>query len=214
MNTASLFVSIPVASFRAPFAREYFETLPCPPPSTVFGMLLSLVGEPDRLAHEGAEIALALVSRPEKSVVLRTLWRVKDRNQQPGSGNNKTPGFQELLTGVNLFVWVREGADERSSASLADRVVNALSSPVSVTRFGGLSLGESSHLVDEVRPIRSDDPKTGWALVADPRGKLSMPIWPDHVGSASTRWASYLLREEQLDGLPPQQAWTVVSRRA
>jgi len=213
-NTASLFISVPVASFRAPFAREYFESLPCPPPSTIFGMLLSLIGESDRLAYEGAEVALALVSRPEKSVVLRTLWRVKDQKQPLGAGNNKTPGFQELLTGVNLFAWVRTGKTERASPSLAERVSNALSDPVSINRFGGLSLGESSHLVDVVRPIRSDDPKSGWALVVDAQGNLSMPIWPDHVGSASTRWASYRLLKMELDGIPPEQAWTIMSRSA
>src|SRR6202044_1447868 len=42
-----VFVSAPVASFRVPQAREYWETLPCPPPATVYGMLLSAVGEPN-----------------------------------------------------------------------------------------------------------------------------------------------------------------------
>ena len=92
----ALYVSVPVASFRVPYAREFFETLPCPPPSTVYGMLLSMVGEPQRKAHEGAEIALALVSDPEYSVVLRTMWRIKT-GSPPGKGSNKRPDYQELL---------------------------------------------------------------------------------------------------------------------
>jgi CRISPR-associated protein Cas5t len=89
-NTIALFVSVSVASFRVPRAKEYFETLPCPPPSTIYGMLLSLVGETNRHAHEGAEIPIALMSQPEYSVVLRTLWRVKSRKQGLGQGENKT----------------------------------------------------------------------------------------------------------------------------
>jgi len=66
-----------------PQAREYWETLPCPPPATVYGMLLSAVGEPNRIHHEGAEVALALLSAPELSVVVRTLWRMKDQKLAP-----------------------------------------------------------------------------------------------------------------------------------
>jgi CRISPR-associated protein Cas5t len=74
MEALHLYVSVPVAGFRVAQAREYWETYPCPPPSTIYGMLLSLVGEPNRLAHQGCEIAVAVVSDPRRSVVLRTLW--------------------------------------------------------------------------------------------------------------------------------------------
>ena len=89
MHSCHLFVSVPVAGFRVAQAREYWETYPTPPPSTVYGMLLSLVGESDRLAHQGAEIGLAVVSKPEISVVLRTLWRVKKKQIVPGLGENE-----------------------------------------------------------------------------------------------------------------------------
>jgi len=86
MDLQRFYVSVPIASFRVAQAREYWETYPCPPPSTVYGMLLSLVGEQNRLAHRGAEIALAITSDPQRlvdtrapypSVVLRTLWRAR-----------------------------------------------------------------------------------------------------------------------------------------
>jgi CRISPR-associated protein Cas5t len=124
-----LFVSVPVASFRVPQAREYWETLPCPPPATVYGMLLAAVGEPNRLHHEGAEVALALLSAPELSVVVRTLWRVKDHKLAPGIGENRRPDFQELLSNVRLAVWVRTGAAEAARPSLSDRVAAALARP-------------------------------------------------------------------------------------
>ena len=210
MGTLALYVSVPVASFRVPQAREYFETLPCPPPSTVYGMLLSLVGESDRLRHVGAEVALALLSAPERSVVLRTLWRVKTRRVGPGIGENKRPDFQELLTGVRLGVWIRPGSREGAVPPLAERVGDSLVQPAGTSRYGGLSLGESTHLVDEVRPLRGGDPASGQLLVNDPSGNLALPVWPDHVGSAGTRWGQYRLEEGPIVSEPIETAWTSV----
>lgn len=213
-NTVALFVSVPVASFRVPRAREYFETLPCPPPSTVYGMLLSLVGETNRHAHEGAELAIALVSQPNYSVVLRTLWRVKSRQQGLGQGENKRPDFQELLTNVRALVWVRQGAEETAATSLAVRVHEAITQPHSVSRFGGLSLGESTHLVDELRLAREDDVIAGRALLNDEAGELSLPIWPDHVGSRKTSWRQFSLQETAIGLTPDGRSWVPIRRNA
>lgn len=210
-DSIALYISVPVASFRVPRAREYFETLPCPPPSTVYGMLLSLVGETNRLAHEGAEIAIALVSQPEYSVVLRTLWRVKSRKHGLGQGENKRPDFQELLTGIVLAVWVRPGRGE-NSPTLYERVQAAFVNPASVGRFGGLSLGESTHLVDEVRPFRRNDATSGRLLVVRRDGDLSLPVWPDHVGSVDTRWEQFRLEEAPISEVPPDSAWVKIER--
>src|SRR5437762_1324639 len=68
-------VTIPIACFRKGLAREYLETEPLPPPSTCYGFLLSLMGETKRERHIGCRIAPVLVNRPERSVVLRTVWR-------------------------------------------------------------------------------------------------------------------------------------------
>lgn len=212
MGTLALYVSVPVASFRVSQAREYFETLPCPPPSTVYGMLLSLVGEPDRLHHVGAEVALALLSTPGRSVVLRTLWRVKTRKAGPGIGGNKRPDFQELLSEVRLAVWVRSGAEEAATPRLVERLRGVLTRPASSDRFGGLSLGESTHLVDEVRPLRPGDVASGQLLVRDPQGNLALPVWPDHVGSAGTSWEQYRLVPSAIGPEPNEKAWTTMLR--
>lgn len=189
-NAVALYVSVPVACFRAPQAREYLETLAVPPPSTVYGMLLSLVGEPNRLAHIGAEVALARLGQPEpmRSKVLRMVWRIRFGNVTQGTGSNRRPDFQELLTGVELAVFVRAGREEEAPKPLAARVAQGLVDPASVSRYGGLSLGESTHLVDEVRLLRHDDLVHALLLVADPEGNLALPIWADHIGSAGTRW--------------------------
>lgn len=211
MSTQALHVSVPVACFRVAQAREYLETYSVPPPSTVYGMLLSLVGEEDRFRHEGAELALAMVSHPMRSVVLRTLWRVKNKEIGPGIGANRRPDFQELLTGVQLVVWLRNGVDEERP-SLAERVGAALESPHSVLRFGALSLGESTHLVDEVREFRESDTAVGHFLISDLAGDLALPVWPDHVGSKGTTWGQFRLEEGKLESEPPTEVWTVIRR--
>ena len=207
-----LFVSAPVASFSVPQAREYWETLPCPPPATVYGMLLSAVGEPNRLHHEGAEVALALLSAPELSVVVRTLWRVKDRKLAPGIGENRRPDFQELLSNVRLAVWVRAGPAEAARPSLSDRVAAALARPSDINPFGALSLGESTHLIDELRALGPVDHGEGRLLVGDVEGDLALPVWPDHVGAAGTRWGQYRLVPGMVGAEPDERAWTTVRR--
>ena len=211
MSFIRLYVSVPVAGFRVAQAREFWETYPCPPPSTVYGMLLSLVGETDRLVHQNAEISVALLSVPESSVILRTLWRVKDINTFPGLGNNKRPDFQELLSDIRLSVWVRQGRDEGKPYALVTRLQSALREPCSITRFGGLSLGESTHLVDEVRVWRVDDPQAGRILLRDERGDMSLPVWPDHVGSKGTVWEQFKLDAvSPLEDNPPEMAWVTI----
>lgn len=213
MDVIGLYVSVPVACFRVPRAREYFETFPCPPPATVYGMLLAMVGEINRRAHEGVEVAIALLSEPAYAVVLRTFWRVKDKNEGPGLGNNRRPDFQELLTDVRLAVWVRAGEAEHCQTRLAQRLRLALSEPSSIKRFGGLSLGESTHLVDEIAPLKAQV-ENCQLLVAKEGGELSLPVWPDHVGSATT-WGQYsLLPVAKLQGPPEdRRAWTVIRRK-
>src|SRR5438105_12020354 len=183
MTVIGLFVSAPIAAFRVPHAREYLESYPCPPPATVYGALLSLVGETARSAHDGSELAIAQLSHPARSVVLRTLWRVKGLQTSAGTNENKRPDFQELLSDVRLAVWVRSGEGETTLPSLAERVAAALANPHAVDRFGGLALGESTHLVDEVRVLRNDDGESGAFLVPASDGPLTLPLWPDHVGS-------------------------------
>ena len=214
MPSVALFVSVPIASFRNPRAREYLETLPVPPPATVYGMLLSMIGERRRLRHVGAQVAVALLSPAPRSRVLRNVWRVKTLRWPLGLGENKRPDFQELLTGIRLAVHVRDGVGE-GDPSLAQRVRQAIVSPASVSRFGGLALGESTHLVNAIRELRDEDwgDQTTW-LTRGVGGLLALPVWPDHVGSAGTRFEQFSLQPAQGTVLtPPPEAWTTIGRR-
>lgn len=195
-----LYVTVPIACFRKGLAREYLETEPLPPPATCYGFLLSLVGETRRARHVGCRVVPALLSRPQVSVVLRTVWRVK--KTPLGSPGNTRPDYQQLLTGpsaeepfVQLVIWLDSSGEPPGETVLEVRVRNALSAPDSVQRFGGLSLGESTHLVDEVNLVEGKTAerlvnRTGQAFLLAERGRLTLPVWVDHVGSAGTRYAT------------------------
>jgi CRISPR-associated protein Cas5t len=207
MASVACYVAAPIAAFRAPRAREYLETLAYPPPSTVYGMLLSAVGETNRLAHRGAELAVASISPGRRTRVLRTLWRVKSVREPLGSDTNKRPDFQELLTDVRLAVHVRDGIDAHDPP-LSVRLQHAMENPATVQRFGGLALGESTHLVDELRLLRESDAPSGagW-LVRAVDGHLALPVWPDHVGGRQTRYVQLDIRPAQEVTDPPDAAW-------
>jgi CRISPR-associated protein Cas5t len=191
-----VYVTVPVACFRKGLAREYLETEPLPPPATCYGFLLSLVGERKRARHVGARVAPVLLNRPPTSVVLRTVWRVK--KMPLGTPGNTRPDFQQLLTDVRLLIWLDSHDERGAGPALETRVQQALTQPESINlpegRFGGLSLGESTHLVDEVtlweKVQGRSDHNSGRAFLLAERGRLTLPVWVDHVGSAGTRYVT------------------------
>jgi CRISPR-associated protein Cas5t len=204
----ALRVEVPIACFRASRAREYAETYPVPPPSTVYGMLLSLVGEMDRYRHCGVKLAIALLSKPEKSTVIRTFRRFKKKDIHDPS--NARPDYQELLTDIQFVVWVAAGTDA-SKPTLPERLQIAFDNPASINRFGGLCLGESRDLVNSVLPLKQKDQQESlqW-LEQNEDGLLTLPYWVDHVGSRGTRWERYQLLEHSNQWQPPELAWTVI----
>ena len=67
-----------MTGLRPMWAREYQETYPAPPPSTIYGMLLSLVGveRKDKNTYAGLRIALALAENTEES-----LWQRREKGR-------------------------------------------------------------------------------------------------------------------------------------
>lgn len=219
-----LYVTVPIASFRRGAAREYWETLPLPAPSTVYGFLLSMVGEVDRERHVGARCTSGVIGHPDESTVLRKLWRIKDKKLGSGNGANVRPDYQELLTDVRLVVWLDSSEEEQpDKESLEQRVASSLTpdGKQSISRFGGLSLGESTHMVDEVLPIsrvadRVDEPVRMFLL--DQSGNFTLPVWVDHVGSSGTlnslgRLVEMGLEPPMLDRLPQIRNPVVTANR-
>src|SRR5262245_42781061 len=163
-------------------------------------MLLSLLGIPreDKARHRGAEMALAIEALPGRSKVFRKLRRGKDLEET-------RPDYQDLLIDLTLWVWLRRGAD-LADPSLSARIPAALAEPAALDRFGGLSLGESSYLVDMIRVDPSPPDKLIF-LTPDDRGFYSLPIWVDHVVRANTILGRFRLSHPLTlsDGLP--NAW-------
>jgi len=145
-----------------------------------------------------------LLNEPATSVVLRTVWRVK--KTPLGSPGNTRPDYQQLLTDVQLVVWL-DSSDECGS-SLENRVRAVLGNPSGVSRYGGLSLGESSHMVDDVSlfdRMAARLPKEGRVFLTAPTGRLTLPVWVDHVGSAGTRYATGNLEKMPVVLPPPNR---------
>jgi CRISPR-associated protein Cas5t len=74
-----LFVEVPICAFRPYASREYQDTHPVPPPSAVYGMLLSFVGisREEKGRHQGVAMALAVENLPTRSRVFRKLRTIR-----------------------------------------------------------------------------------------------------------------------------------------
>lgn len=217
----TLWVDVPMTGLRPMWARTYQETFPAPPPSTVFGMLLSLAGveRGNRDRHSGVRMAIALAEnadtelwqRREKARLLRKFRRVA---QNPGKGKiadpmaDRRPDYQELLLGLQFWLWLD---DTYSQLSLSDAVRSALDPDRrgAVIRHGALCLGESSHMVND---IRVDLPGGKGRFVApSERGDLTMPVWTDHVSDRS-RMRTFEIRDlDEVWRYPPEDCWVDIS---
>lgn len=183
-NPLPIRVEVPVCAFRPYASREYQDTYPVPPPATVYGMLLSLLGIPrgEKTRHRGAEMALAMgnvLGRSQRSRVFRKLRRGKDLE-------NTRPDYQDLLLDLKLSVWLRKGADQ-SDPPLCHSVPAALCDPSTIkSRNGGLSLGESSYLVDVIRIDPQPQEPMVFVIPDEERGFYSLPVWVDHLDRKNT----------------------------
>ena len=184
----TLYLDCPCTSFPRSFARDYKETYRYPPPSTVYGLLLSLVGEADLTSHIGVQLALGIIGEdPPISRIVRKQRHHKFSRSHLGtypSSKFSKPNHQELLTDVRTVVRIDSSADT-AAVTLTERVAIALATPEQITRFGGLSLGESWALVNGIRSYRASDGAIRW-LVKDPRGLISLPVWIDRKTTRGT----------------------------
>lgn len=215
----TLHVEVPYASFRKSYARSFAETYPLPPPATVYGMLLSLVGERFRRRHVGVRLAFAYKRAPQIATTLRKLSRYKYgvANKQSELGN--APDFVETLCGIEFLCWVDSSkemsgdveAQEGRERFLEERIVEALNSPANVSRYGVLCLGLSDDAVNDVSLCENIESKWHRLLPSD-HGTIELPVWVDHVGAAQTRWQRYELEKEaHRVGIPmPDNYWTQI----
>lgn len=186
--THILYLDCPCTSFPRSFARDYKETYRYPPPSTLYGFLLSLVGEEDLLAHLGVKLAIGVIGEDTPiSRIVRKQRHHKFSKQhlgEYGSAKFSKPNLQELLTDVKVALALNSD-EEKREVTLADRVAIALSTPDQISRFGGLSLGESWAMVNGVRTYRPEDGAVRW-LQKDPRGLIALPKWINRTTTRGT----------------------------
>lgn len=201
-----LYLETPCTSFPRSFARDFKETYRYPPPSTVYGMLLSLVGEVDMLAHVGVKLAIGMIGNdPPISRIVRKQrhhkFSVKHLGTYPTSQFSK-PNHHELLTDVRFAVQI-DSQDEVATVKLVDRVTIALTTPQQISRFGGLSLGESWAMLNGVRTYRDEDGAIRW-LQQDRRGLIGLPIWINRETTQGT-FARFTLTDGFTD-----DCWVVI----
>jgi CRISPR-associated protein Cas5t len=196
-----LYLDCPCTSFPRSFARDYKETYRYPPPSTVYGLLLSLVGEVDMEVHRGVKIAIGIIGNdPPISRIVRKQRHHKFSKTHMGTyptSKFSKPNHHELLTDLQIAVQIDSG-EETTTVKLIDRIEIALSTPSQITRFGGLSLGESWAMVNGVRAYRDSDGPVRW-LTKDNRGLISLPVWIDRATSQGTfqrfSWSNQVQQE-------------------
>lgn len=193
----TLRVQVPYASFRKSYARSFAETYPFPPPATVYGMLLSLVGERYRARHAGVALAFAYARQPQVATTLRKLSRFKYGVVSKQSTKGNAPDFVETLCGVDFLCWVDSTTESKFSTNegaiwptLEERLVEALRTPEKVDRTGVLSLGLSDDAVNDIALINRCEGGWYW-LTPSNDGGIELPVWVDHVGSFYTRWQRY-----------------------
>jgi CRISPR-associated protein Cas5t len=183
-----LYLECPCSSFPRSFARDFKETYLYPPPSTIYGMLLSLVGEMDMKAHIGVKIAIGIIGADSPiSRIVRKQRHHKFSKSHAGTyptSQFSKPNHQELLTDLKIAIAI-DSNSEMATVKLSEQITIALSTPSQVSRFGGLSLGESWCLVNGVRVYRESDGEVRW-LVRDRRGLIGLPIWIDRSTTQGT----------------------------
>ena len=222
--TDTLYIDCPCTSFPRSFARDYKETYLYPPPSTIYGFLLSLVGEENLTAHLAVKLAMGIIGdKPPISRILRKQRHHKFSKTHMGTyppSQFSKPNFQELLTDLKIVIKLNSSG-ESASVNLEKRVAIALSSPEQITRFGGLSLGESWALINGIRKYRLDDGKIRW-LAQDNRGLIGLPIWIDRQTTQGTFQRFTLSEFDEFDDkcwteikapLPTQKAKSYTSKK-
>jgi CRISPR-associated protein Cas5t len=151
----ALHIEAPYASFRKSYARSFAETYPFPPPATVYGMLLSYVGEYFRACHVGVKLAFAYKQQPRVATTLRKLCRYKYGVASKQSKVGNAPDYVETLCNIEFICWVDSSSEKKQARSLEQRLVEAIKMPENITRTGLVCLGLSDDAVNDVSLLNS-----------------------------------------------------------
>jgi CRISPR-associated protein Cas5t len=210
----TVYAEVPFASFRKSFARSFAETYSLPPPSTVYGMLLSLVGEHFRKRHEGVRLAFAYKKTPKIATTIRKLSRYKYGIPSKQSSLGNAPDFVETLCGIEFLCWIDSSLEIPDSEgiskgeTLEQRILTALQNPKEITRQGVVCLGLSDDAVNDISLCETIEGE--WhRLLPNDKGSLELPVWADHIRGFDTRWQRYELENEatEITSTPNEETW-------
>lgn len=229
----TLYIEVPYASFRKSYARSFAETYPLPPPATVYGMLLSLVGERFRRTHAGVRLAFAYQCRSENGNCVReclpriatTLRKLSRFKYGVSTHVGHKPDYVETLCEIGFLCWVDSSKEQlsaedqtsqkpRKAETLEERLDQAIRFPADVNRYGVLYLGLSDDAVNEVS-LCSEATGPWHRLLPSDTGNIELPVLVQHVGAAGTRWRRYQFERNAItDPAPPdgiEWQWTEMS---
>lgn len=194
---------IPIAAFRPYEAREFQESLPAPPPSTLLGMLMSYFGfeMDEREKFKGLRMASGIYGpESERSVVLRRMRRGAKKTPQ------RNPEFQELLvdvSGISVF----DFTDVTDGSELVEKINKNKFHPEDIQRYGALSLGESSFMIDSIYFDVPGNIEYRWMII-DPDGPYDLTTWIDFSKTENTRKERFSFLESS--EIPPAAAWVTI----
>lgn len=180
----SAFISVEDCLLRKPHSRELYDSDALPPPTTIYGMFLSYIGEYDREKYRGTQMAICVIRHPKKSWILRKNWRTKFANVPPGCGKNVRPEFLAIQVGLEFAVWL--------NGPIVPVLKHAVERPEEVDRYGCLSFGDSNGNIEELKFYPTwPTGKTGDWMVPSQRGKYPLPLWSDYDTLREAVWQRF-----------------------
>lgn len=199
----------PYASFRNMYTlNNIYETHEIAPPSTCYGFLLSLVGEYNKLKHEGVRLSTGLFSKPAVNTVLQFVRRLKEKDYNNKS--NSIPTWTQFLTDYHGVIFI-DSSDEQGGQSLEDRVQRAISDPNSTGRKFPLVIGDNTSIVDDVRVIEWEEGKRANVFLTRPRGTLTLTSWVDYKSNLNN--VDVLGCLEEINGPPSREEMAIIRRK-
>ena len=182
-----LYIDAPLTAFKNIHIRDYGKTDYVPSISTCYNFVLSLLGETNIKKYEGVKITPSLLKKGKRSEILKTVWRNKEKGDGAGNGKNNTPIKQEILSEVELIIYINSEEDNMEK-NVELVFENNFSN---IERFGCLSFGESCYIINDVKIIKnfdqlSDDQEV---FLLDDEGTINLPVFCDYKKYAKTTYA-------------------------
>jgi CRISPR-associated protein Cas5t len=156
-------------SFAPPRSKESCQrTYFIPPPSTVYGCLMSYVGEFNMEKHFDCKVTAGIIAQTKtsSSTLIKAHYPEKS-----------TIFYKEEIFG-NKFLFVIDSHDEKNKPSLEERIIAVFENPSNSTRKGPWCLGKSSSIINSIHLIKNENIKDyeipAKLFVLDKQGDLSL----------------------------------------